>query len=303
VANKTGGTITLSGAISDTDTGISLTNNTGATIALTGPLALSTGANPAFTATGGGTVTATNANNNITTTTGTALNVANTAIGAAGLNFVSISSNGGTGNAIILDNTGPAGGLPVSGDGTNTAVGGNGTGGTIANKSGADLDFASGIGIYLNNTKNVVLRRMVINGANQNFGIRGTLVDGFTLEYSTVNGTNGTAASLAAPENAGEGSIYFGNLTTNGVTTQATFTKNIIGGARARNMSIINTAGTLALTPVYVSMPSNVIRPKRTREAYRSRIPFPFWEVSGMVLNAQAVPADAQSHGWWEGVK
>ena len=248
VANKTAGTITLGGAITDTDAGISLTNNTGATIALTGSLALSTGANAAFTATGGGTVTAANASNNITTTTGTALNVTNTTIGAAGLNFVSISSNGGTGNGIVLDNTGATGGLTVTGDGTNTAVGGNGTGGTIANKSGTDLDFTSGIGIYLNNTKNVVLRRMIINGANQNFGIRGTLVDGFTLEYSTVNGTNGTAASLAAPENAGEGSIYFGNVTTNGVTTQATLTKNIVGGARARNVSIINTAGTLALT-------------------------------------------------------
>ena len=248
VANKTGGTIALTGAITDTDTGILLANNTGATIAFTGPLALSTGANAAFTATGGGTVAATSASNSITTTTGTALNVSNTTIGPSGLNFVSISSNGGTGNGIVLDNTGAAGGLTVTGDGTNTAVGGNGTGGTIANKSGTDLNFTNGIGIYLNNTKNVVLRRMIINGANQNFGIRGTRGAGFPREYSTVTGTNGTAASRAAPENAGEGGIYFGNVTTNGVATQATFTKNVIGGGRARNLSIINTAGTLALT-------------------------------------------------------
>ena len=87
----TGGTKTFSGAITSTTSGkgVSLTSNTGATVAFTGGLNLSTGANPAFTATGGGTVTASQNNtsivNTLTTTTGTALNVANTTIGAAGL--------------------------------------------------------------------------------------------------------------------------------------------------------------------------------------------------------------------------
>ena len=52
---------------------------------------------------------------------------------------------------------------------------------------------------------------MTISGANQNYGIRGLAVGSFTLEYSTVSGTNGTAPVLAAPEEAGEGSVYFGN--------------------------------------------------------------------------------------------
>jgi hypothetical protein len=248
VASKTGGTISLNGTVTDTDSGIALTNNTGATIAFTGTLTLSTGTNAAFSATGGGTVSSTGAGSTITTTSGTALNVANTTIGAGGLNFTSISSSGGTGSGIVLDNTGAVAGLTVTGDGANTSVGGNGTGGTISNKGGSDANFTQGIGIYLNNTKNVVLRRMIVNGTNQNFGIRGTLVDGFTLEYSTVNGTQGTAATLAAPENAGEGAIYFGNVTTNGITGAATFTNNIIGGGRARNLSIINTLGTQTLT-------------------------------------------------------
>jgi hypothetical protein len=251
VTGKTAGTVALSGAITSSGTnpaGIFLNSNTGATINLSGTLTLTTGTNPAFTATGGGTVTATGTGSVLTATTATALNVANTTIGAGGLNFQSISSSGGSSSGIILDTTGATAGLTVNGDGANTTVGGNFSGGTITNKSGADFATTSGIGIYLNNTKNVVLRRMRINGTNQNYGIRGNQVNGFTLEYSTVNGTNGTAATLAAPENAGEGSIYFGNTTTNGLLTSGTFTSNVIGGGRANNLSIINTTGTTTLS-------------------------------------------------------
>lgn len=252
VANKTAGTVTFSGATSSTagtGLGIVLSSNTGATINFTGGLNLSTGANAALSATGGGTVVATQNNttivNTLATTTGTALNVVNTTIGASGLTFRSISSNGGSNNGIILINTGASGGLTVTGDGTNTTQGGNGSGGTIANKSGPDNSTSQGSGIYLNTTANVVLRRMTISGTHQNFGIRGFLVNNFTLEYSTVNGTLGTAASLASPENYGEGAVYFGNTTTNGMTGVGTITGCVFGGGRARNVSVVNTAGTL----------------------------------------------------------
>ena len=194
--------------------------------------------------TGGGTVTIAGAKT-IVTTTATALKVSNTNIGASGITFQSISSSGGSNTGIILENTGSAGGLTVTGDGTNTAVGGNSTGGTIANKSGADNSTTTGIGIYLNNTANVVLRRMTINGTNQNFGIRGFAVNNFTLEFSTVNGTNGNNAAPAVPNGAGEGSIYFGNDTTTGITGTGTFTNLVVAGGRARNMSVINISGTL----------------------------------------------------------
>jgi hypothetical protein len=248
IASKTGGTVTLSGAITDTDTGLSLTSNTGATINLSGQITASTGTNAAFTATGGGTVTATHASNTLATTTATALNVTNTTIGAGGLVFQSISSSGGSATGIILDTTGSSGGLTVNGDGSNTSVGGNASGGTIANKSGSNGSNATGNGIYLNNTASVVLRRMTINGTNQNYGIHGYGVNGFTLEYSTVSGTNGTDATLSAPENAGEGSIYFGNYLSNGVSGNVTFTKNVISGGRGRNLSIVSTSGTTTLT-------------------------------------------------------
>ncbi len=194
--------------------------------------------------TGGGTITITGTNT-IVTTTATALQVSNTNIGASGITFQSISSSGGSSTGIILDNTGSAGGLTVTGDGANTAVGGNATGGTIANKSGADNSTTTGIGIYLNNTANVVLRRMTINGTNQNFGIRGFAVNNFTLEFSTVNGTNGNNVAPAVPNGAGEGSIYFGNDVSTGITGTGTFTNLIVAGGRARNMSVINISGTL----------------------------------------------------------
>ena len=48
--------------------------------------------------------------NTITTTTGTALNVANTTIGASGLTFRSISRQLAAANGIVLNNTGYAAG-------------------------------------------------------------------------------------------------------------------------------------------------------------------------------------------------
>ncbi len=60
IVNKTGGAVTLSGAVGGTGTGVFLDNNDQspgvATMTFTGGLALSTGTNAAFTATNGGTV-------------------------------------------------------------------------------------------------------------------------------------------------------------------------------------------------------------------------------------------------------
>ncbi|MFT3743531.1 MAG: Ig-like domain repeat protein [Pyrinomonadaceae bacterium] len=254
IQSKTVGSVNLSGAITDTDLGINLQNNTGGTINITGGINASTGAVTAFSATGGGTINVTQNNtsivNTLTTTTATALNITNTTIGASGITFRSISSNGGTSDGIILDNTGATAGLTVVGDGSNTSVGGNGTGGTIQNKSGANGSVTSGIGIYLNNTTNVVLRRMTINGTNQNFGIRGTSVSGFTLEYSTVGGSNGTNYNTY-PALRGEGSIYFGTADDvsnptpiNGVIGTATLTNNNISGGEWNNVSFIGASGT-----------------------------------------------------------
>ena len=245
VTGLTGGTVTFSGAITDTDTGVSLTSNGGATINFTGPLTISTGTNPAFTATGGGTISATNTTSALTTSTATALNVANTSIGGSNLIFRSISSSGGSATGIILDNTGSLGGLQVLGDGSNTAFGGNGSGGTITNKSGTDGNNATGIGIYLNSTSHVVLRRMNLSNFN-NFAIRGLNVNNFVLEYCTINHSSGKIGDNAAID---EGSIYFGIENpggTNGLTGTATVTSCLIEDGFENNFKIANLSGTLS---------------------------------------------------------
>jgi hypothetical protein len=177
----------------------------------------------------------------ITTTTGTAVLLSDT---GGTLSFTSISSGNGAANGISLTNT--TGSFTVTGDGSNTSVGGNGSGGTISGTVGPDA-ASTGSGVYLNNAQNVTLRRMTINGTHQNYGIRGSAVNGFTLEYSTLNGTYGTNYNVA-PNNAGEGAIYFGDTSTNGLATSGTFTNNIISGGYSRNLSIINTSGTATLT-------------------------------------------------------
>ena len=185
-------------------------------------------------ATNGGTLTTGGSGNTITSGTGTALNVSNTTIGASGLTFQSISSSGGTATGIILDTTGSSGGLTVNGDGSNTAVGGNSTGGAISGKSGGDGSTSTGIGIYLNSTTAVTLWRMTINGTNQNFGIRGVGVSNFTLEYSTVSGSNGDNTALD------EGSVNLDNL-----TAAAAITNCLIEGGLEDNLNVVNTSGTL----------------------------------------------------------
>jgi len=181
---------------------------------------------------------ATDNTNTITTTSGTissgtatAVNISRTA-GTTPLNmtFTSLSSTGGSATGVMIQNT--TGSFTVVGDGVTTTVGGNGSGGTIANKSGSNGSTTTGIGVYLNNAMNVTLRRMTINGTNQNFGVRGTNVTGCTLEYSTVNGVNGDDILVD------EGSIIF-----DGLFGTSTFTNNVVGGSIEDNFRIRNSSG------------------------------------------------------------
>src|SRR5258705_13712632 len=75
---------------------------------------------------------------------------------------------------------------------------------------------------------------MTINGTNQNHGIRGINSSNFTLEFSTVTGTNGTSAAID------EGSVNFDNL-----TGTAAITSCVIDGGLEDNLNVVNTAGTL----------------------------------------------------------
>ena len=226
VVNKTGGSVSLSGAV--TGSRVYVNSNTGATINFTsGQMSLSSGSNNAFTATGGGTVNVTGATNALASTTGSALIVQNTTIGASGLTFRSISTNGGSNTGIVLDTTGSSGSLTVTGSGS------AGSGGTIANKTGSDGATTTGIGIYLNSTTSPSFSYMQINDC-QNFGILGSNVTGFTLANSTVSGANGTNDGLD------EASVAFTNL----LGTAAISGTTIRGGVED-NFRVINNSGVL----------------------------------------------------------
>ncbi|UIJ71469.1 right-handed parallel beta-helix repeat-containing protein [Aurantimonas sp. HBX-1] len=242
VTSNAGGTITFGGATKTLTTGtnvaVNLTNNTGATVNFTGGgLAISTTA-VGFNATGGGTVTVQGGGNTINSGSNTALNIFNTTIGAADLTFQSITSVGGSATGIILDNTGSIGGLHVTGTGT------VGSGGTIANKTGADGALTTGNGIYLNNTADVRLAGMQLNDF-QNSAIRGFAVNGFSLEDSVISGAVGNNTGAI------EGAIAFGDVLASGTAglTGSSLIDNVnISGSIEHQIEIYNQIGTMNLT-------------------------------------------------------
>jgi YVTN family beta-propeller protein len=182
VENRSGGTVTVSGSINDTGSGVDLASNTGATIDVGGGVTASTGANSAFTATGGGTVEVTGTANTLATTTGDALDVEDTTIAALGLNFESISAGsalGGPADGILLSSTGSTGPLVVTG-----TAGTSGSGGTI---EGATDTGNYGGDVSLEGSGPVSLSDMVLDGAAKN-GVAAQEIPNLTLIDNSVNG-------------------------------------------------------------------------------------------------------------------
>jgi hypothetical protein len=218
VASKTGSsTVTLSGTTITLNTGANTAfnmsgNSSGTTVNINpagggSGLDITTTSGTGFNATGGGTISVQGSGNTISSGTGTALNVTSTTIGASGLTFQSISANGGT-NGIVLSSTGSSGGLTVTGTTGSTSK--DGSGGTIQNMTGADAspvqNATVGIGVYMNNTRDVSLNHMNLHDFS-NYAVIGTTVTNFTMTYSVVSGTNGTSQS-----GVGEGAVYFTGL-------------------------------------------------------------------------------------------
>ncbi|HEX9937376.1 MAG TPA: hypothetical protein VGB15_09640, partial [Longimicrobium sp.] len=215
VTGRTGGSLVLSGSITDTNGGILVQNNGGGTIAFNGASkSLATGANngvtlannggatvsfgggglaittttgTGFSATGGGTVNVTGAGNTIASSGATALRVVNTDIGVSGLSFRSITASGAA-NGIVLDNTGALNGLQVTGDGSHTR---NGSGGSISGTSGA--------AVLASDVTNLVLRSMNL------FGMASHAVD-----VSASSGVELVAVHVYQP---GAGGVVATNLT------------------------------------------------------------------------------------------
>ena len=230
VANRGSDSVTLSGAITETGSGILLTSNTGATINFSAALTLSTGTNPAFTATGGGTVSATDAANTAATTTATAINVTNTTIAAAGLNFRSVSAGtaaSGPANGIVLNNTGALGGLTVSGNGA------AGTGGTIQRTTGN--------GIALTATRSPSLSWMNIQNTNGH-GIGGSGVTNLTVSNSVINNT-GLGLGVESANIAFNTSV---SGTENNLSGIVTITGNTLTNSYYHGIDIFNFNGTIS---------------------------------------------------------
>ena len=203
---RNNGTYTFSGSTktissSASNPGVSLTSNTGATIHFTGGgLNLVTTSGSGFSATGGGTVSVQGTGNTLVSTTGTALNVTNTSIAAAGLSFQSVSANG-AGSGIVLNNTGTAAGLTVTGNGS------AGSGGTIQNTTSHGILFTS--------TSAVSLNWMNIQGSGDD-GIFGTRVAGLELGNVNVTNNGNTAADDGIYLVNPSGALAFTNVVATG---------------------------------------------------------------------------------------
>jgi len=248
VANSNGGTINFSNPTKTLNTAtnkaVTLDTSSGnGTVAFgNGGLDIDTTSGGGFSATGGGTVTVgTGTNpNTIDSTTGTALNVSNTTIGSSGLTFRSISANGAP-NGIVLNNTGTSGGLTVTGaSGNCTAATPTCTGGRIQNTVGAD-GATAGNGIYLNNTRQVSLNLIRLNG-HANNGVYGTGVRGLTIDHSLFDGLQGSSNSGTFDESAIQ-MVDIGGA--------VSITNSDISGGAFNNVRLENISGTapaLALT-------------------------------------------------------
>ena len=180
VANRSSGTLTFTGPISDHGDGLLLSSNTNANVAFTGAItAATTNADPAFEAIGGGTVTATSAANTLSSTGAAALDVESTAIGSGGLTFLSVSA-GSSGS-------GPSYGVFLSGTGAGTVTV---NGGTIEHTTSAAVSASNGGGVSL--------AQMVLEPSS-GAGVSVSAVASLTVSSSTITGG---AAGIAATGNA-----------------------------------------------------------------------------------------------------
>jgi hypothetical protein len=163
------------------------------------------------------------------------------------ISLTSVSTSGGP-NGILLSNTngsftvtgnssgfcgGQVSGSPLSITTPPDAI--DCTGGRIQLTTGAD-GATSGTGIRLSNATNVSLTRMHLDN-HTNFAIQGSLVTGFTLSNSLIDGVNG---STTAPD---EGSINVTNL-----LGTSSITNSTVRGGFEDNIEILNNTGTGTLT-------------------------------------------------------
>jgi hypothetical protein len=238
---NTGGSTTFSNASKVLNTGTSnavvMDNNTNHTIDFTnGGLDIDTTSGAGLSATGGGTVTVgTGANPNTidSTTTGTALNVANTTIGSNGLTFRSISAGPASGS-------GPTNGIVLNNTGASGGLTVTGDGGASSNNSGGTIQRTSGEGVSLTSTADVHLGYMNITN-NLGDGIGGSGINGLVLTRDNITGNGNDAAT-------DESGVNITQLTgTNAAGPHPTsITNTTISNNNEFEIQITNNSGTLA---------------------------------------------------------
>ncbi|HET8898974.1 MAG TPA: Ig-like domain-containing protein [Rhodanobacteraceae bacterium] len=237
--------VNLSGEVSSSGRGVRLSGNLSGTVNFSGKLNLSTAAQTAFDASGGGTVSASATDSTLSTTTATALNVSGVTIGAAGLHFQTISAGtatAGPASGIVLANTGTAGGLVVHGSGSPVTVG-----------SGGVIQRTSGPGVSLNATAKPSFHGVTIQNTAGS-GIKGQAVSDFLFDRGRVT-ANGSAA--------GDSNLDFNDAgATTAVSGTFTVTDSSLNSALWHGIDIRNTAGTLTSLlikgNVFTSLPAVV---------------------------------------------
>ena len=192
--NGIAGTLTFTGLTSSAGTGASLTGSNGSATFNFSNVVISSGGNPGFAATGGGTLNITGAANTITSTTGTALNVSNTTIGASGLTFQKIAVTGNSTlptNGIILSGTG-ANGLKVTGNGSPCTPG-------TPTCTGGTIQGTGSHGVSLTSVSNIEFNLMSIHNTGDH-GIFGDGVNNFTLRDCRIFDFGDTAGAAVSED-------------------------------------------------------------------------------------------------------
>jgi len=241
VSAMTGGGMTFDAASPLTvsagtaDGAMSFSSNSG-TFTFHGDVALtvSGSARGLLASSNGGTINIDGAGSTISASGGAAIDFQNTTIGANGLNFRSISANGGL-TGVVLNNTGTQGGLTVTGNGgTCVNVSSTCTGGTIQNSSGH--------AVSLTTTKSPSFNFMKITTIVGS-GVYGTAVTNFTLANSVIDGVNNghtaTDSNVAFNLNAG-------GATENNLSGVVSITDNHLNNSYQHGINILNYAGTIS---------------------------------------------------------
>jgi hypothetical protein len=237
LSSNTGGSTTLNNGTKQANTGASdgvlFNSSDGHTLTLSGGgLDIDTTSGKGLEASTSGTIEVSGSGNTIDTGTGRGLNVSDTDIAAADVTFQHISSNGAS-NGIRLNNTGSTGNLAVTGTGS-TAVGGDNSGGTIQSTTGDAVSLTTTTAPSLNDVR---LQNP------QLAGVKGVDVSGFTLTHSTITGAGQAANSNALAAVAFNTTAGANN---NNVDDAVAIQRNTITNPYGGGVDIANYAGTIS---------------------------------------------------------